>query len=345
MDWQASPIDTSISTHPISELGFPAVTVCPPDGSNTALNYDLIRSGNISLTKKERQSLLVMARSLLIDKPSSDFVKMARALSNEKNIPQVYDDNSPTQSYPIPYFKDNSFFYEIWSSKLNGTYKTPRFGQKSNCSESFPNIRFSLLKADPDSVLDIEVHWHENENWQVEYKKGPKYAFFNKNKKTWQEAENFCQQINGHLAKVENMKELWEIDAHHLKENTWLGGTDSEIEGEWVWSDGSPWPVGPNCNVIRRSTNDHFQTCTAWDQRSNQPSGGHQMNCLTVKRNVWTADKCSSNNAFICQLFPLPIAKNKTKRTISLDEKDFRQIEFRQQRKKPSCKSVQLQKL
>ena len=40
-DWQASPIATSISTHPISELDFPTVTVCPPEGPNTALNYDL----------------------------------------------------------------------------------------------------------------------------------------------------------------------------------------------------------------------------------------------------------------------------------------------------------------
>ena len=49
-DWQASPIATSISTHPISELDFPIVTVCPPQGSNTVLNYDLVRARNITLT-------------------------------------------------------------------------------------------------------------------------------------------------------------------------------------------------------------------------------------------------------------------------------------------------------
>ena len=30
VDWQASPIATSISTHPLSELNFPNVTICPP---------------------------------------------------------------------------------------------------------------------------------------------------------------------------------------------------------------------------------------------------------------------------------------------------------------------------
>ena len=29
-DWQESPIATTISTHPIAELDFPTVTVCPP---------------------------------------------------------------------------------------------------------------------------------------------------------------------------------------------------------------------------------------------------------------------------------------------------------------------------
>ena len=48
-DWQSSPIATSISTHPISELDFPTVTICPPEGSNTALNYDLARARNITL--------------------------------------------------------------------------------------------------------------------------------------------------------------------------------------------------------------------------------------------------------------------------------------------------------
>ena len=36
-DWQENPIATSITTHPINNLDFPIVTVCPPTNSNTAL--------------------------------------------------------------------------------------------------------------------------------------------------------------------------------------------------------------------------------------------------------------------------------------------------------------------
>ena len=82
-DWQASPIATSISTHPISELEFPTITVCPPENSNTALNYDLMRARNITLTDKDRQALINLTKEMLIDKPSSEFVKLVRALTNE----------------------------------------------------------------------------------------------------------------------------------------------------------------------------------------------------------------------------------------------------------------------
>ena len=339
-DWQASPIATPISTHPISELQFPTITVCPPEGSNTALNYDLIRSRNITLTEKERHSLLSIARHMLIDKPSSDFVKMARALTNDKNIPQVYD-NIATQSYPIPSYDENGYVHEIWSSQLDGSYETPGFGQISSCNESFPSVHFSLLKEVEDSILEIEFRWQEHENLQIEYRKGPKYVFYDTlgSQKTWQKAEEFCQQKNGHLAKAENLNEMWEIRAGQIKSKTWLGATDAEIENEWVWSDGSPWLGGPNCKEIQRTTNDQLQPCTSWDLARYQPLGGRQLNCLIVWNNVWNADDCSTKNRFICKISSSPITSAKQKEHIVLTESDFRQINFWQTKKSPyACK-------
>ena len=49
--WEKSPIATSIETFPISNVTFPRVTVCPPKGTNTALNYDLWKSENRTLSK------------------------------------------------------------------------------------------------------------------------------------------------------------------------------------------------------------------------------------------------------------------------------------------------------
>ena len=57
-EWQESPVSTTITTHPITELDFPTVTVCPPRGSNTALNHLLEKVKDVKFTKKERQELL-----------------------------------------------------------------------------------------------------------------------------------------------------------------------------------------------------------------------------------------------------------------------------------------------
>jgi hypothetical protein len=55
--WQESPVATSITTHPITDLDFPTVTVCPPKGSHTALNYDLMKANDTSLMMKHRENL------------------------------------------------------------------------------------------------------------------------------------------------------------------------------------------------------------------------------------------------------------------------------------------------
>ena len=47
--WEESPISTSISVLPITQITFPNLTVCPPRGTFTSLNYDLLRAGNRSL--------------------------------------------------------------------------------------------------------------------------------------------------------------------------------------------------------------------------------------------------------------------------------------------------------
>ena len=55
-EWETTPVTTSISTHPIATLPLPIITICPPENSNTALNVDLVKAGNISLTDDDRQT-------------------------------------------------------------------------------------------------------------------------------------------------------------------------------------------------------------------------------------------------------------------------------------------------
>ena len=48
--WSDSPVYTSLSTHSISELNFPKITVCPPQDSLTSLNQDIVKSKDKFLT-------------------------------------------------------------------------------------------------------------------------------------------------------------------------------------------------------------------------------------------------------------------------------------------------------
>ena len=64
--WQESPVSTTITTHPITELQFPAVTVCPPRGSNTALNQALEKVKDVNFTETDRQEMLNMSREVFL---------------------------------------------------------------------------------------------------------------------------------------------------------------------------------------------------------------------------------------------------------------------------------------
>ena len=59
-------------------------------------------------------------------------------------------------------------------------------------------------------------------------------------KKTWADAEHFCQGEGGHLASVPSsaiedyVKEG--LQRHNI-DVAWLGGNDIEEEGTWKWAD------------------------------------------------------------------------------------------------------------
>ena len=63
--WGENPIRTDVDTLPMSEISFPKVTVCPPKGTFTDLNYDIKRAEKKNLTLKEREALSDYARDTI----------------------------------------------------------------------------------------------------------------------------------------------------------------------------------------------------------------------------------------------------------------------------------------
>ena len=82
---------TSIHTVPIGELPFPKVTVCPPKGSNTALNPDLMMLKDKGISREDRETLLKLAKELLIQGPHMVFVNTTKDLISKNNVQKSYD--------------------------------------------------------------------------------------------------------------------------------------------------------------------------------------------------------------------------------------------------------------
>ena len=184
-------------------------------------------------------------------------LKQARALTNEKNIEKLFD-NDPTVSYSLPYtdHDDGSLGYQIWSAELKGSYKTPDF---RNIPGNPPYIHFTLLlplvvmkKADNARLeMELVVHVQNNGKWQVQYREGGKYLVYTspykqkKHWKSWQQAKNFCKDRNSTLATVQSIGELVEFGITEFQCISWIGASDIEQEDVcvWAWLDGTPWSL------------------------------------------------------------------------------------------------------
>ena len=66
-DWNENPITTTIETLPIENVTFPKVTVCPPKNTFTNLNYDLMKTQNMTLDISSRNELTEYAVRLIRD--------------------------------------------------------------------------------------------------------------------------------------------------------------------------------------------------------------------------------------------------------------------------------------
>uniref|UniRef100_A0A673G3T6 Galactose-specific lectin nattectin-like n=2 Tax=Sinocyclocheilus rhinocerous TaxID=307959 RepID=A0A673G3T6_9TELE len=101
----------------------------------------------------------------------------------------------------------------------------------------------------------------------------------------WITAERFCQTYDANLASVHN-----KLDNDHLLSlvpsytRFWVGAQDGEQEGQWIWSDGSPFNY------------------TSWC--SGEPNNaGDTENCLELaysSNHCWNDLTCSSLLAFVC---------------------------------------------
>merc|ERR1712126_211655 len=104
----------------------------------------------------------------------------------------------------------------------------------------------------------------------------------------WILARENCQRMNpgADLASSNSKAEnefLWKLDIIGNSHNGgWLGGSDSHVEGEWVWTDGSSFNY------------------TNW---YNRPDGGLTKNCMRMYNTAssWVDENCDESHGYFCE--------------------------------------------
>ena len=189
--WNESPIATSIETFPIMKASFPRVTVCPPAGSNTAFNIDLVNAGKDTLDKNTRKELVELAEEWMQDKEFKEIFQMEGAFKEKGKYRNWYE--SFTNVF-LPKARSPNKIHQarFIISATSGSMSTPWFGTKFSSdnfqfkleykyefypsykiTESYPNASFVLKllidtkETDGDSeVLELKAPRRSIEKFQ-----------------------------------------------------------------------------------------------------------------------------------------------------------------------------------
>ncbi|XP_053403203.1 ladderlectin-like [Mercenaria mercenaria] len=110
---------------------------------------------------------------------------------------------------------------------------------------------------------------------------------------SWDAAKDHCESLGGFLADIKSQEEQEFLDKTLLSkssiasDNVWIGGTDCEEEGVFVWLDGTSVASG-YVNWIPGDPN-------------NGLNAEHCMETFRYHNNKWNDKKCSEQRASICE--------------------------------------------
>ena len=127
--WRNAPISTSIDTFPISKVTYPRVTVCPPLGTNTGMNYDLLTAENSTLEKGLRDDLAILAGNLLQAEEFREKWNEDNLFEEKGKYRNIYYGYS---KFSLPYNGWSGHNYMMETVATSGSVKTYGFGKRLN---------------------------------------------------------------------------------------------------------------------------------------------------------------------------------------------------------------------
>lgn len=94
--------------------------------------------------------------------------------------------------------------------------------------------QFEMLSNEKELYLEL---------FDAEYFNGHWYKVIEE-KKTWDEAKSYCENLGGHLGTITSQEEqdfIFNLTKEFEVNGHWLGGTDSIEEGNWTWINSDKW--------------------------------------------------------------------------------------------------------
>ena len=166
-NWSSHPVSSVISTHPIKDLKFPNVTICPPKGTNTALNYDLFKLQK-NFTSLEKNLITKEIINAFFDVETKTYVKTISDLVNEENFANIYRGFQPlpTQS------TQNEYTVKLYGEKGEICVKGSENKDNIHYILEFPKNLQRLIGRTGKLVVEVKL---ELETSTLHYREGPKF--------------------------------------------------------------------------------------------------------------------------------------------------------------------------
>ncbi|TKR70740.1 hypothetical protein L596_022726 [Steinernema carpocapsae] len=127
-------------------------------------------------------------------------------------------------------------------------------------------------------------------------KTGNSLYYFSNDKKTWQDAEDFCVAHEAHLASIHNSQENEFVKKNINSETYWIGGKAQE-NGVFTWVDSTKMKFTSWFVETKRHSFSTFR-CVSTHRKGKILLNNFQVDTLGTK---WFIAKCNQEQRFVCK--------------------------------------------
>ena len=160
-NWEANPVATTLESHPLSQLSFPKVTVCPPIDTFTTLNLDIEMMENKTL-QDQNNIKQALNRHLPLALFDSDFEENFSYFSKVTNLSEGWYLGHTSIYFLRPPYDNFPLTVEYRSSDLSGAASSPDF------KEPFDDETFKLV-IQLRITIDVPKNLTNNASLNIEF--------------------------------------------------------------------------------------------------------------------------------------------------------------------------------